>query len=160
MPVIECDCAESAAMNAILKVDMFTEIALFDRSQRLKSIGWWERAQDLFAASMTRKKRSLCGWIARSRMLPNGERARLADPFWVLRDPLGEDPDALLIAWGDVWEGLGEGRVSLRAYEPLPRYLEPEELERALRYASQARPRLVPLSDQEDPLWTTTSTTA
>lgn len=55
----------------------------------------------------------------------------------MFRDPVG---DALLIAWGDVFELDGDGRAKLKPYEPLPRYASEEERRRLARYLAPSEP--------------------
>lgn len=121
MPVVECDQSESRAIDCELWVDLISQRALEDRARALKAEGLWERACALFNAAATRRKHSTLSFIVSSRAMPDGTRASLPADYQWLRDPQG---DRLLIVWGDVFEDAGIGRVELRPYVPLARFVE------------------------------------
>ena len=157
MPVIELTALETYMVDVTIKDDLLSELALDDRAARLRDIGWLEKGAEKYAIAGETNKRNLLATIASSRMLPCGSRAALPSDFSWVRDPRGpapeewrenkhgrpreQDRDGSLLVWGEgVWEDLGGGRVKLRPYTPLPRYLDDEELELVTLYASRRAP--------------------
>ena len=133
MPVIECTLAESSAVDTALWAEHTSELALEDRSQKLASAGLLSEARRLFACAAITRKRYLLSQIVAARILPSGELAKLPADFVMLRDP---DGNRLLLAWGDAFD-TSSGVSQLRPYTPLPRYLDPAELDLCNAYTQQ-----------------------
>ena len=163
MPVIECSALESRAINSELFAGTLHRLAWEERCRNapqtvmghtlpeLLALG-----RDLYYAADTKRKRWILTEVVCSRALFDGSRASFPEVLYWLRDPgkLGaktqQDPlaDLCLLAWGDVWEEIGDGRVRLRMpYDPLPHYVDPADADldakRAARVAREAR-RLAP----------------
>lgn len=135
MPVIECSPLESRAINAELLSGMLARRALEERAMRAPSAlrgvplpRVLAFCREKLCAADTTRKLSILSAVVCSRALSDGTRASFPPVLYWLRDPgelgakQGDDllADLCLLAWGDVWEEIGDGRVRLRMpYVPL-----------------------------------------
>ncbi len=136
MPVIELSERETREVDRELMVDYTTQMAIEDRTEALSKVpGALEHARSMWCGRATWQKSLTLNSIARERVLPSGEFAELPEVYYWTRCPV----DGLLVLfWGE--DAIVEGdRVRLRMpYDPLPRYMDPEELD-LLRRALYAR---------------------
>lgn len=139
MPVIELSESETHCVDRELILDYASQLAIEDRRLALKSVpGALERAEEMWFGRATTCKSLTLRCFAHARVLPTGERAKLPALYWWVRCPVDQ---LLILFWGEEAEQVGD-RVRLRMpYEPLPRYLDPYELDTLRRYLAAARER-------------------
>lgn len=140
MPVIECTREETRRINTEIRTEIASEKMVEDRAPKLGIA--FQLTAKLFRGAAMRMKHSILYEIVRERIMPDGERAELPDEFEFLRDE--NDAGRLFIFWGDVIEVLPDGTEQFKPYEPLPRFLDDDELERLILYRSRRTKRREP----------------
>lgn len=128
MPVIELTESETRTVDRELMLDYVSQLAIEDRRHVLEQMpGALEHARSMWFGRATTQKASTLTYFVRDRVLPSGERAELPSVYYWVRCPVD---NLLLLFWGED-AVVEDGRVRLRMpYEPLPRYLDPDELAR------------------------------
>lgn len=136
MPVIELSARETREIDRELMVDYTTQMAIDDRTEALSKMPEaLEHARSMWSGRATWQKSLTLRSIARERVLPSGELADLPEVYYWTRCPVD---GILILFWGESAIVEGDRALLRMPYDPLPRYMDPEELE-LLQCALSAR---------------------